>query len=288
MEKTQLLDFARRLGFADARFADADDTLLKPGFKQPRTLLEGASCIVVLFMPYKPSAPPEKGLMALSAYYAASHASFHAARSAADYIREAGARALHTTAINAKEAALRTGGFLGDNGFYYHPRLGSFVCIQTVLTDAFAPDARGKTGSGCLHCGACTAACPSGALGTIERCLRYHLNGLVPETLRNDVYQLLGCEKCQSACPLNASETSAPISFPLERIFSGEAVKRLRELAGPNMARRGRILSQAVLYAAATGQTAYIDDIKKLAENEGEPIASHARWALMKLNGENK
>ncbi len=286
--KEQLTAFAKPLGFADIRFASADDMPDKSGREQPRTVLRSTACIVVLFAPYRPSSPPEPGSMALSAYYIASHRSYHAARAVTDYLQQHGAQALHTDAVSAKGAALRTGGFLGDNGFYYHPDLGSYVCIQTVLTDAFEPDeAILETGS-CLHCGACAAACPSQAVGDIERCLRYHMNGLVPETLRGDVYQLLGCEKCQSACPLNDAARSEPVCFALEQLLKGDATKALRELAGPNMARRGRIISQAALYAAAAEQLEQVSLLKQLAENEDDLIATHARWAIGRLNGENE
>ncbi len=288
LNKKQLSAFAKSLGFADIRFAGADDMREQKGLEQPRALLRSAACIVVLFAPYRPAAlPPEPGSMALSAYYIASNRSYHSARAVADYIKQHGAQALHTDGVSAKGAALRTGGFLGDNGFYYHPEFGSYVCIQTVLTDAFEPDGASQETDGCLHCGTCAAACPSQAVGGIERCLRYHMNGPVPEALRGDVYQLLGCEKCQSACPLNDAACGEPVSFTLEALLRNDATKALRELAGPNMARRGRVISQAALYAAATKQTQIVDTLRQLAENEDEPIATHARWAIDQLNGEN-
>jgi epoxyqueuosine reductase QueG len=288
LNKEKLTAFAKSLGFTDIRFVDPGDMRDYKDLQQPRMLFDSASCTVVLFAPYRPTAPPQPGSMALSAYYITSHSSYHAARAVADYINQHGEKALHTVVISAKGAALKAGGFLGDNGFYYHPVLGSYVCIQTVLTDAFEPDEASLGSGGCLHCGACATACPSHAVGDIEKCLRNHLNGSIPEALRSDVYQLLGCEKCQSACPLNDAEQSETVSFPLEELLRGEATKTLRELAGANMARRGRLISQGALYAAATGQTQLIDCLKQLAENEGEPIRTHARWAADKLNGENK
>jgi len=286
--KEQLVKFALAQGFDDIRFASADDMSEKKDLKQPHALLHSAACIVVLFAAYRPAGPAPPGHMALSAYYAVSHASYHAARSVADYLKQHGAEALHTTAINAKEAALRTGGFLGDNGFYYHPRLGSFVCIQTVLTSLCEPSEYEKDSTQCLHCGACAAACPSNAVGDIQSCLRYHINGTVPEALRGDVYQMLGCEKCQTACPLNNTVQNEPVHFALEEVLSGEATARLRGIAGPNMVRRGRLISQGALYAAATGQKQLLDRLKLLAENEAEPIRTHALWAIDKLSGEDK
>ena len=108
---------------------------------------------------------------------------------------------LHTALISAKGAALRTGGFIGDNGFYFHKDFGSYVCIQTILTDAVEPLPAIPWNQACTHCGLCQKACPSGGVGQVENCARYHLCKQIPETLRGDVYQLFGCEKCQSAMP---------------------------------------------------------------------------------------
>jgi epoxyqueuosine reductase QueG len=286
--KEQLVRFALEQGFDDIRFVRADDMTERKDLKQPHALLDSAACIVVLFAAYRPAGSAPPGHMALSAYYAVSHASYHAARAVADYLKQHGADALHTTAINAKEAALRTGGFLGDNGFYYHPSFGSFVCIQTVLTNLCEPLVYQKDDMQCLHCGACAAACPPNAVGDIQSCLRYHINGTVPEALRSDVYQLLGCEKCQTACPLNDDAQSEPVHFSLEEILSGGATAQLRGIAGPNMVRRGRLISQAALYAAATEQKQLLNRLKLLAENEAEPIRTHALWAIDKLSGEDK
>lgn len=286
LTKEQLNKYALSQGFADARFASADD--FGDCDVQPSSLMKDVSSIVVLFMAYRSADPAPKGSMALSPYYIASHASYHAARAVASYIEQHGAKAVHTTEVSAKGSAMRTGGCLGDNGFYFHPVFGSFVCIQTVLTDFCEPSVYEKDGIRCLHCGACASACPSQAVGDIQRCLRYHINGCVPESLRGDVYQLLGCEKCQSACPLNDDARSEAVCFPLETLLSGEATKELRGIAGPNMARRGRLVSQAALYAANTGQKQLLDQLKQLADNEDEPIRTHASWAVQKLNGEDK
>lgn len=288
MTKEQLVKFALAQGFDDIRFASADDMTDKENLQQPHSLLGSATCIVVLFASYRPAAPAPPGRMAISAYYIASHASYHAARAVTEYLRQHSADALHTTSVDAKQAALRTGGFMGDNGFYYHPSLGSFVCIQTVLTNAFKPSDYGKDDLHCLHCGTCAVACPSNAVGDVQRCLRFHVNGTVPEALRGDVYQLLGCEKCQSACPLNDAAQGEPVHFALEELISGTATAALRNIAGPNMVRRGRLLSQGALYAAATGQTQLLEKLKQLAESEAEPIRTHALWAIDKLSGEDK
>jgi epoxyqueuosine reductase QueG len=122
----------------------------------------------------------------------------------------------------------------------------------------------------------------------MENCLRSHLNGLVPENLRSDVYQLFGCEKCQTACPLNRVDAGEPHSFLLDALLSGSALPDLKRLTGPNMARRMRVASQAALFAANTGQRQLVPQLAQLAESGNDPVGTHAAWALGRLNSEVK
>ena len=107
-----------------------------------------------------------------------------------------------------------------------------------------------------------------------------------PEALRGDVYQILGCEKCQSACPLNPPGLSEAHIFALEDLLSGKATAAVRDLAGSNYVRPGRLASQAALYAAATNQRQLLPQLLALSQNAAEPVRTHARWAYEKLGGE--
>jgi len=289
MNKQEWTQIALSMGADDVRFASAQGTLAfgEADCFDIAARLPGATCIIVLFSAYLPASPgaPE-GYMPLSAYYPASNRSYFAAKALAERLREQGASALHDTELPARAAALRTGGFIGGNGFYYHERFGSYVAIQTILTDAFAPDEPAAANNRCMHCDACATACPSAAVGDIPHCLRRHINHEVPEALRGDVYQILGCEKCQIVCPLNPPGTSEPCVFPLERLLSGEATGELRVLAGSNFVRRGRLQSQAALYAAATGQTQVLPHLTELSQTAEEPVRTNVLWAIQKLKGE--
>jgi epoxyqueuosine reductase QueG len=281
---------AHMLGLDDIRFTDAGGSL-SHACTEPVELhacLPEARSLIVLFAAYRPGGPVPDGRMPLSAYYPASHLAYNAARMLTEYLISQGARAIHVPSLPAKAAALRTGGFIGDNGFYFHTILGSLTCIQTILTDASLTPDKADTEGGCRHCGACAHACPSGAAGNVDRCLRRHLNGLVPEQLRGDVYQLLGCEKCQTICPLNHYKPQEPISFPLEALMDGSALPELKQLVGPNMARPMRIKSQAALFAANTKQYQMVPQLAELAGCGIEPAATHAAWALNRLQSEVK
>jgi len=288
--KEQVIRKARELGLTDIRFASTEGSLSYAGgtFVSLQSCLPGARSLIVLFAAYQPGGPAPEGRMPLSAYYTASNFAYHAGRALTEYLISQGASAIHLPSLPARAAALRTGGFIGDNGFYYHPRLGSLVCIQTILTDAMLPPDDAEEGPGCRHCGACTRACPSGAAGNADLCLRRHMNGLIPEPLRGGVYQLLGCEKCQTACPLNHFESGKPVSFPLEALLDASALPELKQLVGPNMARPMRVKSQAALYAANTKQYQLASQLAELAGCGFEPVATHAAWAFNYLQKEAK
>jgi len=274
---------AQTLGFDDIRFAHAKDTVWHSLPLMPNMLMQNASCIAVLFKAYRPSAAAPDGLMALSAYYAASHFAYHAAKAFTAYLCGLGFGALHTSRLPAKAAALRTGGWLGDNGFYYHPTLGSLVCIQTVLIEGFLPDPPSESANLCLHCGACRRACPFGGVGCLERCVRRHSDALIPEDLRIGIYQLFGCELCQAACPLNPQQKGSPVSFSVDGLLTGQHTAALQKTAGALMARPRRIVSQAALFAANTKQQQFAPLIFNCAQNADEPVRTHALWAYQKL-----
>jgi len=287
--KQDFIHRALRLGADDVRFAGTNGVLMfgEDDRVDISSMLPGATCIVVLFSAYLPAAEgAPAGFMPLSAYYPASNRAYHAARALTAWLWEQGASALHDTELPARAAALRTGGFIGDNGFYYHERFGSYVAIQTILTDAFAPDEAVPAVNCCTHCGACAAACPSAGTKDLSRCLRRHINHEVPEALRGDVYQIMGCEKCQSACPLNPPGHSETRIFALDKLLSGEATDELRALAGSNFMRSGRLKSQAALYAAATGARQVLPQLFELSQTADEPVRTHARWAYEKLKGD--
>lgn len=287
--KAQISAQAKALGFDDISYAGAEGSVTATSGESVvlNSLLPGVTCIIALFSAYLPAREPAKGSMALSPYYIASNRAYSGAKRLAAFIEHNGGRALHTASISAREAALRAGGFTGDNGFYYHDTYGSYVCIQTILTDAVQPEEYKHSLKGCLHCGKCRKGCPSEGTGSPGDCLRQHMHGIVPQALRGGVYQLLGCEKCQSACPLNSTERSAPYEFSLENLLGGKSTAELKNLAGANMARSRRIISQSALYAANSGAYELAGKLRELSQTAEEPARTHILWAYKKLTGDN-
>jgi len=272
VDKLQILRAAQKYGADDAAVVGGDE--------------KAGTSVIVLFCRYFAAPTARKGKMALSPYYVASNRGYSAAKKLTAHLQSLGAHAQHNTQIYPKTYALKHGGHIGKNGFYYHSEFGSMVNLQTIVTDCVTPDPDALSSSACLECGACFDAFPSGSVDNLQNCLRYHSNSLIPQHLRGDLYQLFGCERCQTACPQNSAETRETPSFSTDELIAGMHTKELKALAGSNMARANRISSQAALYAANTGQTSLIDALDELAQNAPSSTKEHALWAAKLLKGD--
>jgi epoxyqueuosine reductase len=141
--------------------------------------------------------------------------------------------AADTSPLDERDAALKAGlGVLGDHGLVIHPHFGSFCFIGAFfLNRAISPKAAGPY-SYCSHCGACVAACPTGAIGDPDR--RLCLSLLTQKKNRTEEEDRLvresackwGCDLCQNVCPMNRDLPTTPISF-----FREDLVRELDEEA---------------------------------------------------------
>ena len=257
----------------------------------PRQLLTSACSVLVLFF----SCPPfEASDSPFARYYTVSQHGYFAARALVEDLHVMGISAVHGTALPHRAAALRSGGTIGDNGLYYHEKWGSYVHIELIVNDAFSPDADGAV-QPCSHCGRCRQACPTGALcdagRKMEDCIRNYMYATdMPPSMRAHVNMLLGCERCQRVCPINAGIQMVPIqeherdAMSLERLIGG-SLAPTRALIGKNLARRKRMVRQATLVIGAKRLSAYADMLKE-QQRAGSDNA-YLRWALSRIIDEN-
>lgn len=111
------------------------------------------------------------------------------------------------------QAAWRAGvGVRGAHGLLILPPYGSYVFLGTILTDAPLVFPEVPPAPDCIGCGACAAACPSGALGPdgfqADRCLSHltQKKGALTEAESALVAvhpYAWGCDLCQKVCPYN-------------------------------------------------------------------------------------
>ncbi len=101
-------------------------------------------------------------------------------------------------------------GRCGRNGALMVPGYGSLCFLAEVITDAVAEPIDAACADICADCGACVAACPTGALAPggfdAAKCLSYltieHRGAWPPDVTPADV-PLFGCDACLRACPFN-------------------------------------------------------------------------------------
>jgi epoxyqueuosine reductase QueG len=121
-----------------------------------------------------------------------------------------------------KRLALEAGlGRIGRHCLLMLPEAGSAAVLGVLLAPFSLPDSapppRGILDADCELCGACMAACPTGALrgdGSLERelCVQHwsSIPGALPpavEAVWGD--RLYGCDVCQEACPRFRPDASA-------------------------------------------------------------------------------
>lgn len=125
--------------------------------------------------------------------------------------------------IDERRAAASAGlGIRGKNGLLINEKYGSYVFIGEIITDV-SPELLDAVPPseirGCIECGACAAACPTGILsGSGKECLsaitqkKGELTAEEEELMRR-VGTVWGCDECQRACPYNKSAKPTPVPF---------------------------------------------------------------------------
>ncbi|MEG0382875.1 MAG: hypothetical protein RR597_06510 [Christensenella sp.] len=255
----------------------------KAGFTDVRELAHGNGTLFFLFRAYRPAPPAEYGKINISNYYLSSQYGYRGMKKIVAQLNEEGIYAEEFREHGVKRLALETGGFIGLNSLYYHEQYGSFVSIHVLKTDIKSDAGTPKKRATCRMCLNCVRACHTGAISErglrVERCLRAHSNERsIPKEFRASIYQLLGCERCQSACPCNDPQTGEAHAYDLIEVIEGKHTEEIRALVGTNYGRRRIILGQAVIYAANVRYTPALAAIEALREDEF--VGEAARFAM--------
>ena len=149
--------------------------------------------------------------------------------------------------LSERYAAARAGlGVLGDNGLLITHTYGSFVFLAEVLStlpaDAFECASVVEV-QGCIHCGACKKACPTGCLEDWSRpCLSAitQKKGELTEeeaSLTKENGSVWGCDICQLACPMNKKQPT-PIPFFHQKRITCITKELLDEMSESDFQRR--------------------------------------------------
>ncbi|UCF20519.1 MAG: tRNA epoxyqueuosine(34) reductase QueG [Gemmatimonadota bacterium] len=284
---------------------------------EPVETLPGARSIIVVALNYHlPDdglpAGPERGIVARYALGNDYHRIFEEklgrlADALAELVgHEVNARAyVDYGPVLERGHAQRAGlGWIGKNTMLIHPRIGSFLFLGEILTDAalqpdapFLPDHWGT-------CERCIEACPTGAITSARQldarlCISYltiELRGPIPRPLRPLIgSRIFGCDICQDVCPWNdAIPRSGELGFtPREAVIGPRLVElmylseedfhhRFQGTALTRCKRRGLLRNVAVAIGNWADPSALPALIRGLHDEE-PLVRGHCAWALGKI-----
>jgi epoxyqueuosine reductase len=283
--------------------------------EHPRHVLDGVRSIIIVGMNYHTTEPvrpgPHEGRISRYAWGDDYH---HIMR---DRLKQLGdflhdelpgcrTRAVSDTAplLERDFARLAGIGWIGKNTMLINKRLGSWLFLGALLTDAELEYDEPHAADHCGSCTRCLDACPTDAfVGSHQldsrRCISYltiELRGSIPHELRPGVGDwLFGCDVCQDVCPWNrkAPESSEPGYRPI----GGSGTVDLRELlrmsdselreriAGTTLTRAGiaGLRRNAAVVLGNAGSPDAIPELEAIARNTDPTVRGAAEWAIDRI-----
>ncbi len=285
----------------------------------PRKALPGARAIICVAMNYHdgdddPTDMPARPVVARYARGADYHAVFEEKleRLAKSLWEQTGGSAQSLRYVDygpvlERDHAQRAGlGWIGKNTMLINPRIGSYLFLGVILTDAdldfdeaFLPD----------HCGTCErciTACPTGAIrGSRELdsrlCISYltiEQRGPIPRELRPLIgNRVFGCDICQEVCPWNRDaprtrerrfqpreSTTGPGLIELLDLTDDRFKERFADTPIARAKRRGFLRNVAVALGN-WGDPVAVPPLINALYDEEPLLRGHAAWALGEAGG---
>ncbi len=246
-----------------------------------------ASSIALLIYPYRPYKKGER----IPAYYINSNRSYHAVKKLASMLNGAGIPCEYAV-LPYRALAYACGvGDIGKNGLLHLAPYGSRIVLQALAIEGLEPRSYDTKEKSCPpNCDACARACPSHAISEngmdIACCIRAQMeDALYRDEVKERLSGHVGCELCMLACPFNFAlpadepDEATLEAFDLKRLISGDAIAA-RALVGRNMTSNGKLIAEAIVFAARQGL--YEKEIRLALSSPFEAVRNTANWALGK------
>jgi epoxyqueuosine reductase len=197
-------------------------------------------------------------------------------------------------------------GWIGKNTCIIHPKMGSWLFLGVIVTSLDL-----EADSPMLdHCGSCTRcidACPTEAFfapGKMDarRCIAYltiEKRGSIDTELRGQMGEhIFGCDICQDVCPWNNKSGNAPSTSlaefqareglfrpELERLadMDQDAFRQTFRNSPVKRAKFSGLKRNVAIAMGNSGNKEFLPALEKMAAEDDEIVAEHARWAMERL-----
>ena len=269
----------------------------------PSLLVPGARSVIVVAASYAPGrGDPERvpGELVVARY--ARGRDYHnvilkPARKLAAWLRSFGATVyceVDTGAVLEKAWAQEAGlGWIGKNGCLIHEKLGSWLLLGALVTDAaLQPDA--PHADRCGDCILCISSCPTGAIVEpryvdSRKCLAYHTiehRGPIPAEIATRAGgRIFGCDACQDVCPWNRRAPPATLvplrartpSLAVDDVLSLTHAEARRRFEGTPLLRAGRDGLVRTALAVAPRTPELHAKARELVDDPAPGIAAEAK-----------
>ena len=199
--------------------------------------------------------------------------------------------------LKALEAGI---GIQGKNTLVLNKKLGSWISLSTIITDAPLETDTPLKGT-CGKCTRCVDACPTGALSTpysyeVDKCIIYylcHLKEDIPIEMRNKIGVRVGnCTVCSDVCPYNdklvinerdklPEETIYPELIPMMNLSDEEYEQKYgSNMFGFIMGGRSYLRRNIAVALGNSGEKKALSCLEVAAKDEDPMVCSHATWAI--------
>ena len=272
----------------------------------PSLLVPKAASVIVVAASYAPGPDdpqPAPGELVVARY--ARGRDYHnvvlkPARKLAAWLRGFGAQVyceVDTGAVLEKAWAQEAGlGWIGKNGCLINERLGSWLLLGALVTDA-PLEADAPHPDRCGDCALCIPACPTGAFPEPRyvdsaRCIAYHTiehrDPIPPALAARFRGRIFGCDACQEACPWNRRAPPLTLvqlrartpSLRADEVLALTASSARKRFEGSPLSRAGRdgLVRTALAISPRTKELREV--AARLASDSAPGVAEEARRAL--------
>lgn len=263
-----------------------DDAFLLPIIEfnnnafSPNKLLEDAKSVLLLLKKHNPYTGFPQASMSVHSHYPAYHKAYIMHKSLIEKLKSMKIIAISANNLPQKSYAISAGLIRLKNSLIYHPYFGSYFVMQTIVTNQKPLSYEVDDTNYCDNCNECVLSCPTNAIeenGLINqrKCIRSHVpvKESIPHYLRivaNKSY--IGCDICQSVCPLNKKIKKIQPSNDLIEILDINSMldiqknkiqmEKLSDIIGKNEVRPSRAIATACLAAANSKDKKYLNNLE--------------------------